>query len=83
MDDMCCMCVANVLQENVLVKNLNISLAFFINSCLSLMDRSFIFQLIQLYCKAVSHRLIAVAVILLMTYCSEVVSVHSVAFFFP
>jgi len=44
----------DVLQENVLVKNLNISLAFFINSCLSLMDRSFIFQLIKLYCKAVS-----------------------------
>jgi len=47
-------CMVDVLQENVLVKNLNLSLAFFINSCLSLMDRSFIFQLIKLYCKAVS-----------------------------
>jgi len=36
------------------VKNLNISLAFFINSCLSLMDRSFIFQLIKSYCSTVS-----------------------------
>jgi len=43
----------DMLQENVLVKNLNISLAFFINSCLSLVDRSFIFHLIKLYCKAV------------------------------
>jgi len=50
------MCV-DVLQENVLVKNLNISLAFFINSCLSVMDRSFIFHLIKLYCKSVSTEL--------------------------
>jgi len=54
----CNICIfVNVLQENVLVKNLNISLGFFINSCLSLMDRSFIFQLIKLYCKAVSIKL--------------------------
>jgi len=51
-----CMCV-DMLQENVLVKNLNISLAFFVNTCLSLMDRSFIFQLIKIYCKAVSSSL--------------------------
>jgi len=44
----------SMLQENALVKNLNISLAFFVNSCLSLMDRSFIFQVIKFYCSAVS-----------------------------
>ncbi len=32
---------------------LNTSLAFFINDCLSLMDRGFIFNLIKIYCKEV------------------------------
>ena len=33
--------------------HLNTSLAFFINDCLSLMDRGFIFNLIKIYCKEV------------------------------
>lgn len=32
---------------------LNSSLAFFINDCLSLMDRGFVFSLIKIYCKEV------------------------------
>ena len=40
--------------------HLNTSLAFFINDCLSLMDRGFVFNLIKIYCKEVrslSHRI--------------------------
>lgn len=33
--------------------HLNTSLAFFINDCLSLMDRGFVFSLIKIYCKEV------------------------------
>ena len=36
-----------------MVKGLNNSLAFFVNDCLSLMDRSYVFTLIKQYCKAV------------------------------
>ena len=34
---------------------LNNSLAFFLNDCLSLMDRTFVFSLIKIYCKEVRH----------------------------
>ena len=34
--------------------HLNTSLAFFINDCLSLMDRGFVFNLIKIYCKEVN-----------------------------
>ena len=39
-----------------MVKGLNASLAFFVNDCLSLMDRGYVFSLIKQYCKAVSSK---------------------------
>ena len=46
-----------VLQDFILVKGLNTSLAFFIQDCFSFMDRGFVFHMIKNYCKHVSTRL--------------------------
>ncbi len=45
-----------VLQEFMLMKALNASLAFFIQDCFSLMNRGFVFSMIKNYCKNVSVR---------------------------
>lgn len=37
-----------------MIKGLNSNLAFFISSCLSLMDRGFVFQLVKTYLRGVS-----------------------------
>lgn len=43
----------NGIDDKIHSTHLNTSLAFFINDCLSLMDRGFIFNLIKIYCKEV------------------------------
>uniref|UniRef100_A0A4W3I977 Dedicator of cytokinesis 7 n=1 Tax=Callorhinchus milii TaxID=7868 RepID=A0A4W3I977_CALMI len=46
-----------VLQDLELIERLNVSLAFFINDLLSVMDRGFVFSLIKSYWKQVSAKL--------------------------
>ena len=43
----------NGIDGKIYCTQLNASLAFFINDCLSIMDRGFIFNLIKIYCKEV------------------------------
>jgi len=46
----------NGIDGKIYSTHLNTSLAFFINDCLSLMDRGFIFNLIKIYCKEVCSK---------------------------
>ncbi len=64
-------------QDFLLIRGLNSSFAFFINDCLSLMDRGFVFRLIRLYMKTVSvdiylantlHRVVATVSVGLTAY---------------
>ncbi|GFN96684.1 dedicator of cytokinesis protein 7-like [Plakobranchus ocellatus] len=49
--------VDKFIMEPPLVKSLNTSLAFFIHDLLSLMDRTFVFGRIRIYCKVLAHKM--------------------------
>ncbi|KAI0241313.1 Dedicator of cytokinesis protein 7 [Lamellibrachia satsuma] len=48
--------VDRYIRDPLLIRSLNTGLAFFLYDCLSLMDRGFVFRLVQYYCRCVSAK---------------------------